>query len=185
MKASRIALAAVLVTALGALVFAAGALAAKPSPPPGNSGNAQKCNKGKWSTLVREDGTSFASQGECVSYGAQGGTLMPKPEKSQAQILCESYGGTFSRDASDLMEWQDEWLSEWLHGPYRLVWSCNGAAPDTLDGYLSGNPSLFYHPLAQACWGDGGVGFAGSYVPEPGIREGSTAIDTVCRARSS
>jgi len=45
----------------------------------GNSANAKLCYKGGWQTLVRGDGSSFASQDECVSYAAQGGTLQPKP----------------------------------------------------------------------------------------------------------
>ena len=43
---------------------------------PGNSGAAQQCKQGGWQSLVRvEDGSGFGNQGECVSYGAQGGTL--------------------------------------------------------------------------------------------------------------
>jgi hypothetical protein len=41
----------------------------------GNSANAKLCQKGGWATLVRSDGTAFASQSDCVSYGAIGGTL--------------------------------------------------------------------------------------------------------------
>jgi hypothetical protein len=41
----------------------------------GNSANAQLCQKGGWMSLVRSDGTGFGNQGDCVSYGAQGGTL--------------------------------------------------------------------------------------------------------------
>lgn len=37
----------------------------------GNSTNARRCQKGGWLTLVRSDGTGFASQGECVSYAAR------------------------------------------------------------------------------------------------------------------
>jgi hypothetical protein len=42
----------------------------------GNSANAKLCQKGGWQTLVRSDGSSFANQGACVSYAAQGGTLV-------------------------------------------------------------------------------------------------------------
>src|SRR5215471_2856388 len=41
----------------------------------GNSENAQLCQKNGWATLARSDGTAFNNQGDCVSYGAQGGTL--------------------------------------------------------------------------------------------------------------
>jgi hypothetical protein len=43
--------------------------------------------------MTRPDGSSFANQGDCVSYGAHGGTLVAK---SQSQFDCESFGGTFS-----------------------------------------------------------------------------------------
>ena len=42
---------------------------------PGNSPNAKLCYKGGWQTLVRQDQTTFASQDDCVSYAAAGGTL--------------------------------------------------------------------------------------------------------------
>ena len=42
----------------------------------GNSDNATLCQKDGWMNLVRSDGSTFASQGDCVSYGAQGGTLV-------------------------------------------------------------------------------------------------------------
>ncbi len=41
----------------------------------GNSADAQACQKGGWMTWVRADKTPFTSQGGCVSYAAQGGTL--------------------------------------------------------------------------------------------------------------
>jgi len=51
--------------------------AAKPGN--GNSENAKACQKGRWATLAREEdpGTAFQSQDECVSYGANGGVLVP------------------------------------------------------------------------------------------------------------
>jgi hypothetical protein len=41
----------------------------------GNSANAKSCQHGGWQTWVRADQTPFINQGDCVSYGAQGGTL--------------------------------------------------------------------------------------------------------------
>ena len=46
---------------------------------PGNSDNAKACQKNGWQTLVRQNGTGFNNQDECVSYGAQGGVLKAKP----------------------------------------------------------------------------------------------------------
>lgn len=43
----------------------------------GNSTNAKTCQKGGWQRLYRLGGSTFANQGECVSYGAQGGAILP------------------------------------------------------------------------------------------------------------
>ena len=61
------------VVALAGLVLGVGAAAALADE--GNSENAQLCQKNGWATLARSDGTAFDNQGDCVSYGAQGGTL--------------------------------------------------------------------------------------------------------------
>lgn len=44
----------------------------------GNSDAAKACQKGGWQTLVRQDGTAFANTGDCVSYAAHGGALVPE-----------------------------------------------------------------------------------------------------------
>jgi hypothetical protein len=65
---------------------------------PGNSPSAKLCQKGGWESLVRaEDETAFASEAECVSHGAQGGSYAAAAV-SPAQRLCESYGGSFTGD---------------------------------------------------------------------------------------
>jgi hypothetical protein len=51
-----------------ALVFAGGALAGKG----GNSDNAKLCQEGAWHSLMDSTATPFASEGDCVSTGAQG-----------------------------------------------------------------------------------------------------------------
>jgi hypothetical protein len=45
----------------------------------GNSRNAKRCQKGGWQTLARtgDAAVPFTSEEECVSYGAQGGELVP------------------------------------------------------------------------------------------------------------
>jgi hypothetical protein len=108
---------AVALVALSAVV--AGSVAAKPAGSgPGNSPNAKLCQKGGWQSLVRSNGTSFASEEECTAYAAQGGTLRPKPTYPQAQALCESYGGTFGVGGPDLVQ---------AGAPGALVvWVCNG-----------------------------------------------------------
>lgn len=78
-------------------VVALAVVASASGAPGGYSENAKKCQKGGWANLVRADQTPFANPGECVSYAAKGGTLGTKP---QAQIACESLGGTYSTDPS-------------------------------------------------------------------------------------
>ena len=41
----------------------------------GNSASAKACQKDGWKSLQSSTGGAFASQSECVSYGASGGTL--------------------------------------------------------------------------------------------------------------
>ena len=43
----------------------------------GNSDAAKACQQDGWQTLVRQDGTGFKNTGDCVSYSAQGGGLVP------------------------------------------------------------------------------------------------------------
>lgn len=73
--------------ALSLVVFAlsaalvAGAAQAKPSGPgPGNSPNAKACQQDGWKELTRQDGSAFASAGECTSYAARGNALNPPDE---------------------------------------------------------------------------------------------------------
>jgi hypothetical protein len=48
----------------------------------GNSADAHACQQGGWVNLQGSDGTQFANQDQCVSFGAQGGTIVPKPSVS-------------------------------------------------------------------------------------------------------
>jgi hypothetical protein len=61
----------VLAAAVSALVFAGSAMGA----PGGNSANAKLCQHGGWATLMDSTATPFASQDECVSYGAHRGAI--------------------------------------------------------------------------------------------------------------
>jgi hypothetical protein len=61
----------------------------------GNSDNAKLCQKEGWRTLYRGDGTTFASQGECVSYGAHGNTVLTQPPDPW-KAACEQMGSKFS-----------------------------------------------------------------------------------------
>jgi hypothetical protein len=46
---------------------------------PGRAPDIAPCQNGGHSTVVRADGSTFASTGECVSYVARGGVLLPLP----------------------------------------------------------------------------------------------------------
>lgn len=58
----------------------------------GNSANAKLCQKGGWMNLQGSDGTQFTSEEQCVSFGAQGGTIVQKPP-------CTAGSENFSEDA--------------------------------------------------------------------------------------
>ena len=81
-----------------ALAVAVAAIAAGPASAKGggNSANAKLCQKGGWQSLFTATGGTFASQDECVSYGAQGGTILTAPPNLW-QAACETNGGTFSQ----------------------------------------------------------------------------------------
>jgi hypothetical protein len=80
----------------------------------GNAENANLCQNGGWQTLTRSDGSTFANQGDCVSYGAQGGTLVAR---SQSQLDCESFGGTF------------------VVGTTPVLWTCVGLVSTSVEAW--------------------------------------------------
>ncbi len=103
------------VTASALLVSVSAAEAAKG----GNSANAKLCQKGGWQDLVGSEGQSFASEEECVSHAAQGGTLREPTPLERWRAICEGAGGAFGTS------------------PAGTQWQCNGqfdqATYDALD----------------------------------------------------
>ena len=100
------------------LVFVAGALAltigvSTGAAADGSSDNAERCQNGGWAELERSDGTAFRNAGECISYAARGGVLMPT--FAQSRLACEEIGGTFGvgGDVPGLE-------------PGSVLWTCNG-----------------------------------------------------------
>jgi len=61
----------------------------------GNSENAQSCQHGDWQFYVTSDGTPFNNEGDCVSYAAQGGTLVPLPDLT-IEPTCTQTGAAVS-----------------------------------------------------------------------------------------
>ena len=47
-----------------------------------------------WQGLVRQDGTGFKNQGDCVSYAAQGGVLKAKPTGGSSVLTLTVDGKT-------------------------------------------------------------------------------------------
>jgi hypothetical protein len=117
----------------------------------GNSANAQACQQGGWQHLTRADGTSFTNQGDCVSYAAQGGTLVGA---GQAQGFCQSIGGTFSTDPSTDITGASAIKS--------VIWTCNGV--DLGISPALGTPAYI---AANDCFADGGTIFVWRPVVAP------------------
>jgi hypothetical protein len=117
---------------LAVVVFSVVALAvgvASATAGGGNSANAKQCQKNGWMSLIRSDGTSFTSEEDCVSYAAQGGTLA---HKTQSQLDCESFGGTFS-----------------IRTDAPFVWQCDGIPNLPPDGSVFSSPA--YITLHNDC----------------------------------
>jgi hypothetical protein len=90
----------------------------------GNSANAKLCQKGGWRLLVRSDGSSFANEAGCVSYGAAGGTLTAK---TKSQLDCEALGGTFGPGPNLIIFFTFT----------TVYWVCNGWDGGTFDEFYA------------------------------------------------
>lgn len=75
----------------------------------GNSANAKLCQHGGWMNLQGSEGTQFANQGGCVSFGAHGGTIVAKP-------TCTAGSDNFSSDAEFSVP--TTWAGGTIDGPY-------------------------------------------------------------------
>jgi hypothetical protein len=77
-------------TVVPAAAFQGAALAS----PPGNSGGAELCQRGGFTSYARADGSRFASTGACVSHAAEGGTLVPLPDLRVRAVCSDGAGGS-------------------------------------------------------------------------------------------
>src|SRR5262245_44102135 len=87
---------------LGALALLAGCGGENPTTAPstpavllsavGNSLNAKSCQKNGWQGLVTSTGSPFASETDCVSYGAKGGTLYKKQTITFNALAGKTFG---------------------------------------------------------------------------------------------
>ena len=127
MRAGRISVA--LIVSMAALVLVAPVGAA-------NAENAALC-QANWESLVDPaTGVAFSNQGECVSYGATGGTI---GATTATVAVCDSVGGTFGADDQTGAQWD------------AVLWTCNGYWTDSepFDELSSDN-----FLLAQSCMHD-------------------------------
>jgi hypothetical protein len=88
------------VVVLLALMSTGAALAA----PGGNSAAAHACQKGGHTEFTRADGTTFRNAGECTSYAARGGTLVPVGTARfwiEWEVFFEPYLVTVPNDPDD------------------------------------------------------------------------------------
>ena len=105
----------------------------------GNSENAKLCQKNGWTTLYTRQGQAFTSQGDCVSYAAQGGQLI-----TQAALVCLNDGWkTLGPDSSTPFASEQSCVDFVMGGG--LPVARNGA-----DISLSYNPSTSLITVANA-----------------------------------
>jgi hypothetical protein len=77
----------------GVLALLLAAVAATPAGA-ANGTNAKLCKDSGWKTLYRSDGSTFANQGDCVSYAAKGNTPLTEPPNAW-KAACEQSGANF------------------------------------------------------------------------------------------
>jgi hypothetical protein len=118
----------------------------------GNSANAKLCQMNGWQHVFRADGTRFASQEDCVSYGAHGGTILTSPPANQSQLDCEANGGQFST------------TNDPFGGPGVFMWSCSGYSQAT-----AGNT------IAEDCFDDGGI--PNTFFDSNGVLRGTSCYE--------
>ena len=111
------------IAAVLALVVAAVAATPAGATAGGNSANAKRCQDDGWKTLYRGDGSTFANQGDCVSYGAKGNTFLTEPPNAW-KAACEQNGGTFSVGNHHVGN------PLWLYPPPAYTYVCDGVYED-------------------------------------------------------
>ena len=103
----------------------------------GNAANVKLCQNGGWRTLHRSDGSSFANQGQCVSYSAHGGTLS-RASISLVDIAQGEFSDTFAVDGSGFTPNHSITFTESGLGPSGAVFSIGTVATDSSGNFVSG-----------------------------------------------
>lgn len=140
-----------LAVALTALALATGTAAGAEGG--GNSANAHLCQHGGWQDLTTSTGESFANTGDCVSYAARGGALIPKlTPMQQFQVVCEESGGTFDPAVEhgdpDVVLWACDWFPEFPSDVDAIIWQLAGLCVEAGGNPFSANIVLYcsFHP---------------------------------------
>jgi hypothetical protein len=151
----------------------------------GNAANATLCQNGGWQSLLRSDGSSFTSEGDCVSYAALGGTLQGTYPRARAD--CARSSVTFGSGGPDLVK----------AGPpgAGVIWVCNGVpggAPSVQEisflgtqcsadtdgrGDLVGSVAVREGaPIDITCYDRGGLGQPRPPLTRPGVLHGARLL---------
>jgi hypothetical protein len=114
----------------------------------GNSVNAKLCQKGGWEELKREDGTRFSNQGDCVSYGARGGTPLQLDPRIEITFRSTSHPDYCLVDVAirDLEPETNYTVENWI-GASGVITSNYGSTSVTTDS--SGNANYTPYSFFQ------------------------------------
>jgi hypothetical protein len=113
------------------------------------------CQKGGWSSFVRSDGSNFRNEGDCTSYGAQGGTygspayLQVVPCSAPPNGVCYGVSGSGLLPGS-LVAFSLDVGGGGSNGSFRVgpdgtidqpgaaSFSCQGGGPYSVSAYATG-----------------------------------------------
>jgi hypothetical protein len=122
----------------------------------GNSANAHLCQKGGWMDLQGSDGTRFANQGECVSFGAHGGTIVaiPPPPPSITMSFTPTSDPDFCNITANLSHFDPntqysitftghQGAAQQTFGPFTVSTDSTGAGSITPFSFIQVIPTTF------------------------------------------
>jgi hypothetical protein len=183
-----------------------GLLGLAPAFAQGNSAAAALCQKGGYVNLMRTDGSIFNNTGECVSYAAKGGQLVPIPAKlvlTSSTIISTPKcwagattgvtptgpalwnSGTFGHDGTVLCFQSDGNLVIYEKGyvgdPSHAYWNTGTFGnPGAFLAFQTDGNLVIYTPLPSASplWNSGTYGHSGDCVVFQG--DGNLVIYTSC-----
>jgi hypothetical protein len=143
----------------------------------GNSANAKLCQKGGWQTLVRSDGSTFASEEACVSYAAHG-TLFQAASISPYSQFTGSFFQRVAVRGSGFTPNQTITFSESGLGPGGVVDSAGTVTSDSSGQFDSGADSLTNFWVVVAVCADGPQTI--HITATDGTHIGSTTVNFAC-----